>query len=150
MGNFSSDHYSRLLVSGSGGWANGYSYNFYLNQWYNVVLTSGDGAVRAYVNGELIGDTYAAFKPTFLEQTWICIGNGTYNQSFHFNGLMNDIRIYNHCLSAKEVKEISQGLVLHYKLDGFSGGSGRNLLRKPTISTGYGARNELTTLTFSG
>jgi len=128
LGYFSSDHYTRLLVSGSGVWSEGYSYNFYLNQWYNVVLTSGNGAVRAYVNGELIGDSYAAFKPASLEQTWICIGNGTYVQVFPFYGLMNDVRIYNNCLSALEVKELSQGLVLHYKLDGLLGGVGENLL----------------------
>lgn len=33
-----------------------------------------------------------------------------------FNGKLNDVRIYDHCLSPKEIKEISKGLVLHYKL----------------------------------
>ena len=117
LGNFSSDHYTKILISGSGLWSNGYSYNFYLNTWYNVVLTSGNGAMRVYVNGELIGDTYAAFTPATLEQSWICIGNGTYTQAFHFIGLMNDIRIYDHALSIKEVEEISKGLILHYPLD---------------------------------
>lgn len=41
---------------------------------------------------------------------------GTYS-SWNFNGKLNDFRIYDHCLSPKEVKEISKGLVLHYKLD---------------------------------
>ncbi len=30
---------------------------------------------------------------------------------------LSDVRIYDHCLSAKEVEEIAKGLVLHYKLD---------------------------------
>jgi hypothetical protein len=34
-----------------------------------------------------------------------------------FNGKLNDVRIYDHALSAKEVEEIAKGLVLHYKLD---------------------------------
>ena len=34
------------------------------------------------------------------------------------NGKLNDVRIYDHSLSPKEVKEISKGLILHYKLDG--------------------------------
>lgn len=33
-------------------------------------------------------------------------------------GGMNDLRIYDECLSQKQIKEISKGLVAHYKLEG--------------------------------
>lgn len=46
---------------------------------------------------------------------------------FPLNGQLNDVRIYDNILSAKEIKEIAQGLILHYKLDGFNGGVGDNL-----------------------
>ena len=42
---------------------------------------------------------------------------GSTGAGWNFNGQMNDIRIYDHCLSPKEVHNISKALVLHYSLD---------------------------------
>ena len=39
------------------------------------------------------------------------------SSSFNLEGQYNDIRIYDHCLSPKEVKEISKGLVVHYLMN---------------------------------
>ena len=36
---------------------------------------------------------------------------------FSFNGDINDLRIYNHALSAKEIYELSLAKVLHYDFD---------------------------------
>lgn len=36
---------------------------------------------------------------------------------YPFKGQINDVRIYDHCLSPAEVKAISRGLILHYKLN---------------------------------
>jgi hypothetical protein len=43
--------------------------------------------------------------------------NSTANAGYFFQGSVNDVRFYDHCLSDKEVKEISKGLIMHYKLD---------------------------------
>lgn len=42
---------------------------------------------------------------------------------------LNDVRVYDECLSPKEVKMLSQGLIAHYKL---SAGNGSNLLVNTT------------------
>lgn len=132
--NFSTDHYSKLLITNSGTWSNGYSYNFYLDKWYHVVLTSGNGATKAYVNGELIGSSYSDFIPTTLAQSWICIGNATYAQAFNFYGLINDVRIYNNALSQQQIKQIAKGLILHYPLNRSNYGE-PNLITKSTLSS---------------
>ena len=60
----------------------------------------------------------------------------TYNDiSYRPACYLNDVRIYDHCLSPKEVKEISKGLVLHYKLDKTVGGN-KNYLKNSNFTQG--------------
>lgn len=87
------------------------------NKWNHLVVTRNTSETKWYLNGELKLTGDAGTIP---------IGNyfiGAWNSSSqqNFEGKMNDFRIYDHCLSAKEVKEISKGLVCHYKLSGCGG-----------------------------
>ena len=115
ISDWSNGHYAWLRVSGTN-WSKYYPYTFELNTWYHAVVCSDGVKTYAYVNGELIGDTVAGFLPTAIEGNDIAIGGATYYAGMQFFGRINDVRIYDQCLSAKEVKEISKGLVAHYKL----------------------------------
>ena len=98
-----------------------------VNQWTHLVSTYDNGLCKLYKNGIYIGELAgrAAFDS---DATNTCIGRETYaNGYFGFNGLINDVRIYDHCLSAAEIHEIAKGVVLHYRLDGPIGGSNFNL-----------------------
>ena len=130
VSDWSSDHYTRLRISGTN-WNNTYTYNFQKNIWYHVVVSSDGNKTYAYVNGVLLGDTASGFLPTNIEGTDMCIGGATYYSGMQFFGRINDVRIYDHCLSQKEVEEIAKGLILHYKLD--NNGLGNPNLFKGTI-----------------
>lgn len=113
------------------------SYNTYItcavptNEWTHLVSTFDNGTCKLYKNGEYVGQLTGQ-KAFETDATNACIARETYASGyFGFNGCVNDVRIYDHCLSAAEVKEISQGLVLHYKLDSFQGGYGN-----PNLYTG--------------
>ena len=116
VSNWSTDHYTYLRISGTN-WNTTYAYNFQINTWYHVVVSCDGNNTYAYVNGQQIGNTAAGFLPTSIEGNDMCIGGATYYSGMQFFGRINDVRIYNHCLSQLEVKEISQALVVHYKLD---------------------------------
>lgn len=99
------------------------TYSFSTDTWYHLAFTYKKGATKKiYVNGTEIYSagtsgtmTGAAATKSFIgaSQNTSTTVNGNY-----LNGYLNDVRIWNdHCLSAAEVKEIAQGLVLHYKLD---------------------------------
>ena len=73
------------------------------------------GEAKFYINGVLSGST------TNINTAYYCRGDFCIGD----NGVdicENDVRIYDHCLSAAEVREIAQGLVLHYKLDDITNG----------------------------
>lgn len=92
-------------------------------KWYHVGITYDGAIIRFYVNGELDGErAYANFahEPDYIEVfTWSLSGNtgNTPYNNYGFKGCLNDVRIYDECLSTKQIKEISKGLAAHYKFN---------------------------------
>lgn len=83
---------------------------------YSFAYTKGSWFI--YKNGILDTSNTATTGAQSIPITIINIGARTTTSGpSYYTGLIDDVRIYDHCLSAKEVKEISQGLVLHYKLN---------------------------------
>lgn len=90
--------------------------NFVTSEWFHVAVTWNGSTVKLYSNGLLI-DSKALTKGTLTTSSNLSLACNVANSSTKFTGSLNDVRIYDHCLSTKEVEEISKGLVLHYKLD---------------------------------
>ena len=88
-----------------------------LNKWYHIGLIYKTGYCAIYINGNLHNEYAPTIVPAFAGITHITIGMANNKSSYQTNCLLNDFRIYDHCLSAREVKEISKALFLHYKLD---------------------------------
>ena len=105
-----------------------------LNTWYHICGTFGDGIVKFYVNGIEVGsDTYTDDMDYAQSSHRLVIGKMSYSYTntgnyFPYNGIVNDVRIYDHVLSIKEIKELNKCLILHYKLDGGQW-QGENLFR---------------------
>ena len=95
------------------------------NIWTHCAITYENPICKVYINGEVKAEyNGVSNSSTFAYSTPLI-----YNSS---GRLLNDFRIYDHCLSAKEVKEISKGLVLHYQLKGFGQ---PNLINKAELYT---------------
>lgn len=86
-----------------------------LNQWTHVVCIYNSNKLMVYLNGILDKEYNTAIIPSFANVAYIGIGAGP-NATEPATTYLNDVRIYDHALSPREVKEISKGLVLHYPL----------------------------------
>ena len=96
------------------------------NAWQHLCITIKDGVASLYYNGTLVKTISSA---AFTMPSNIILSP----PSYRFNGMMCDLRIYDHCLSAKEVSDIANGLVLHYPLNGSFLSGNVNL-----VSNGWG------------
>lgn len=76
--------------------------------WTHVAVTYQNPTIKIYINGKLIRTHTAASNADFSYATQVI-----YDVTWRY---FNDFRIYDHCLSEKEIKEINKGLVLHYPL----------------------------------
>lgn len=89
--------------------------------WYHLTFTKESGTKglgHIYVNGvEVAGTSSNTTATPNIVAGKLLIGRLNATSTRYFKGKINDIRIYDHCLSPMEVKRISQGLILHYPLD---------------------------------
>ena len=122
-----------------------------LNKWYHISGVFGDGQIKLYLNGNLINTTTYTTDMTYQYASDLVFGKMSYSYTntsnyFPFNGQLNDVRIYDHALSDKEIEEIAKGLVLHYKLDN-NGLGGENLATNTSFPTsniqGYNNQNAI-------
>lgn len=93
------------------------------NKWYHVVSIFDKNLNKIYVDGELSQSFDSSSKYTENWQPLLASSHNKLNigkssgDSNWGNIYVNDVRIYDHALSLKQIKEISKGLILHYKLD---------------------------------
>lgn len=102
------------------------------NEWHHVAVSYNGEKLYSYIDGSL---------------TYTDTGLGGYlTSSFHIGespitGAMNDLRIYDECLSKEQIHQISQGLILHYPLNSGYGnenliiGSGKYTKNSPLVRT---------------
>jgi hypothetical protein len=91
-----------------------------LNTWYHVALVENGSEGRAYVNGVVMTDADVAgsgdmHRPAAPYDTWpdepVRIGwsqgyNGDVNTLVYFDGIIDEVVIYNRALSANDISEL--------------------------------------------
>ena len=109
-------------------------------EWVHCCMTyqSSNNTVTIYINGVKCS-TSQPKNLTGLSGTTALIGKRS-SETYLFEGYLNDFRIYNTCLSPRQVKGISEGLVCHYPLGEVDGKiGGRNLIKngKGNVKAGF-------------
>lgn len=109
-------------------------------EWVHCCMTyqSSNNTVTIYINGVKCS-TSQPKNLTGLSGTTALIGKRS-SEPYLFEGYLNDFRIYNTCLSPRQIKEISKGLICHYSLGEIDGKiGGRNLIKngKGNVKAGF-------------
>lgn len=92
------------------------------DKWIHLVMIRNSDDEKKgyfYINGERHELASVPGIQDISTGTDLLLGK-TSNNSYPIKAYYNDVRIYDHALSAKEVKEISKALVIHFKMDELS------------------------------
>lgn len=87
-----------------------------LNTWVHITCIYFNKNLKIYINGIQNKSYDTTIIPSFTNVNYIGIGAAP-NAGEPCSCMLNDVRIYDHCLSQKEVEELSKALVVHYTLD---------------------------------
>lgn len=92
-------------------------------KWTHVAVTYNNPNATIYINGQIYAKKTGISNSSSFKYKTRVVWNNTYRY-------LNDLRIYNTCLSPRQVKEISKGLICHYPLGEIDGKiGGRNLFK---------------------
>ena len=105
-------------------------------KWTHIAFAYKSGSAKYYINGELVASGSPKVNISTYSVSYRVIHNNT-------NHRLQDIRIYDHCLSLKEVKELSKGMCLHYKMDD-QYSIGQKQLYSGTTAHGYSTNTNFT------
>jgi hypothetical protein len=104
---------------------------FAADTWYHITMVRQDnGKLFFYRDGVLISENnppgdFASWHNNDRKLAFHSQGDGSGYTAGNYN--FNDIRIYDHALSIKEIKEIAKAKILHYTFDD---------LQEPTVNMG--------------
>lgn len=105
--------------------------------WVHCCLTyqSSDNIMTIYING-IKCSTRQLKSLNGLSSATALIGKRN-NETYLLEGYLNDFRLYDECLSPKQVKYISQAMICHYPMGNVDGKiGGRNLIKNSTLING--------------
>lgn len=127
---------SGIQIYSSAGANSAYNSCYLGTNWHHLVVTIEDGHGRLYLDGVYQNENTSlvgCVDTCHLTLGCRCNGNNK------MPGIIQDVRIYNHVLTIKEIQELNKALVLHYTFDNSSFEDTTNYVLYPTPSSAVGA-----------
>ncbi len=112
--------YNTYITVCIGGLYANWTYTLETGKWYHFCVTWNGSVATLYKDGEPVFTSTALNDGTKTSTTYFCLGgncSSTPTVGTRMKGMLNDVRVYDNCLSAKEVKELSKCLIVHFPFD---------------------------------
>jgi hypothetical protein len=95
------------------GWVNCLASEINLNPttWYHAAATDSGGIIKIYINGVLVHECLNGVGIPSLIVSPIEIARNLMENNFFFNGIIDEVRIYNRALTDAEIQELYSGYV---------------------------------------
>ena len=117
-------------------------------EWHHCVITQSPGVWRLYQDGELVHETTANNQ---ISTDYLQFEIGRNSGGRYADGKFQDVRIYDHALSPREVRDLSLGLVADYRFNGdLTDASGGNHSLSTGVAYSEGPISESLDLTQGG
>ena len=104
------------------------------SKWHFCCFMWDGSLMKTFVDGVLKGSATGYQDWQYTNSGYI--GREPNDSNRHFNGIIDDVRLYDNVLSQKEVTELSKAKILHYKMDNFQEPT-TNVVTNTNLDTGW-------------